>query len=471
MTNEFPPISPAALASSTDRRRGLRYLSVGIALNAAIWGITLFLLKDAPQIYTSQWSVILLGGQGKPDRSPEGNSASQKTQSSSNQEADVKTSYKVIATTDSVLKAAAAKVGATIEQFGRPQVTLVEGTALMNFAIGGSTREEAQKKAYALHEAFQERLSQLRLQQAEEEEAEFESALSIARKRLESAQLRLSDYKVRSGLASKDQIDQLASNIETLRRVRAELAAQQQDASVRAQQLASNLNVTSRLAADAFVLRADSLFQQYLQQYSEATTNLTNLSSKFGPNHPVVVRETAKQAAAQKALQERAQVLLGRAVDEATIAQLNIGSGTQANTAREELFKSVVTNRTEQEGLAARIRELDRQLLYLEQRLSILAKNSSTLEALNRNMQIAESVFSSRLSGLDSSKGDIFGSYPPVQMVADPNLPEQGVVPKRKPYFRIATIFSILATLGLLGLWLRKTVPVQYLLHRYKLTG
>ncbi len=233
----------------------------------------------------------------------------------------------------------------------------------------------------------------MRLQQAEEEEAEFESALSIARKRLETAQLRLSDYKVRSGLASKDQIDQLASNIEALRRVRAEIAAQQQDASVRAQQLASNLNVTSRLAVDAFVLRADSLFQQYLQQYGEATTNLATLSSKFGPNHPVVVRETAKQAAAQKALQERAQVLLGRPVDEATIAQLNIGSGTQANTAREELFKSVVTNRTEQEGLAARIRELDRQLLYLEQRLSILAKNSSTLEALNRNMQIAESVF------------------------------------------------------------------------------
>jgi uncharacterized protein involved in exopolysaccharide biosynthesis len=472
MTNEFPPLSPAALASSADRQRGLRYLSVGIAINASIWGITLFLLKDSPQVYTSQWSVLLLGRQGaSPEYLVDGETGSSQAKPQSNREADVKTSYKVIVSTDAVRKAAAAKVGITTEQFGRPQVDPVEGSALMNFAISGSTREEAQKKAYALHEALQERLNQLRLQQAEEEQAGFEGALRIFRKKLESAQLRLSDYKVKAGLASKDQIDQLASNIEALRRTRAELAAQQQDASARARQLTVSLNVTSRLAADAFVLRADSLFQQYLQQYNDATTSLTNLSSKFGPNHPAVVREAAKQTAAQQALQERAQAILGRSVDAMTIAQLNIGSGAQTGTARESLFKDVVTNRTEQEGLTARIQELDRQLSYLEQRLNAMARNSQYLDALNRNMQIEESVFSSKLAGLDVGKGDIFGSYPPIQMVAEPNLPETGVVPRRKPYFRIALVFSLLATLLLLGAWLRKTTLVKYLLHRYKLSG
>ncbi|MGA7933348.1 MAG: hypothetical protein WCA35_07360, partial [Kovacikia sp.] len=394
MTNEFPPISPAALASSADRQRGLRYLSLGIAINALIWGTTLFLLKDSPQVYTSQWSVILLGRERmKPDYLLEGEATSSQAKPQTNREADIKTSYRVIVTTDAVRKAAAAKVGITADQFGKPQVELIEGTALMNFSISGSTREEAQKKAYALHEAFQERLNQLRLQQAEEEQAGFENALRISRKKLENAQLRFSDYKIKAGLASKDQIDQLASNIEVLRRTRAEIAAQQQDASVRARQLASNLNMTSRLAADAFVLRADSLFQQYLQQDSEATTTLTNLASKFGPNHPLVVRETAKQAAAQRALQERAQTLLGRPMDPTTIAQLNIGSGAQTGTARENLFKDIVTNQTEQEGLAARIQELDRQISYLEQRLSVMAHNSQYLDALNRNLQIEESVF------------------------------------------------------------------------------
>jgi uncharacterized protein involved in exopolysaccharide biosynthesis len=472
MTNEFPPISPAALASSAERQRGLRYLSVGIAINASIWGITLFLLKDSPQVYTSQWSVLLLGREGtNPDYLAEGGTLSPQSKPPAGRAADVKTSYKVIVTTDAVRKAAAAKVGITAEQFGKPQVDPVEGTALMNFAISGSTREEAQKKAYALHEALQERLNQLRLQQAEEEQSGFESALRIFRKKLETAQLRLSDYKVKAGLASKEQIDQLASNIESLRRTRAEIAAQQQDASARARQLTANLNVTSRLAADAFVLRADSLFQQYLQQYNDATTSLTNLSSKFGLNHPAVVREAAKQAAAQQALQERAQVILGRAVDATTIAQLNIGSGAQTGTARESLFKDVVSNRTEQEGLTARIQELDRQLSYLEQRLNAMTRNSQYLDALNRNMQIEESVFSSKLAGLDAGKGDIFGSYPPIQMVAEPNLPEMGVVPLRKPYFRIALLLSLLATLLLVGAWLRKTAPVKYLLHRYKLSG
>ncbi|UBF26813.1 hypothetical protein K9N68_02115 [Kovacikia minuta CCNUW1] len=472
MTNEFPPISPAALASSADRQRGLRYLSVGIAINALIWGITLFLLKDSPQVYTSQWSVLLLGKEGRnPDYAlSQGVSASQ-AKPPLIRESDIKTSYKIIATTDTVRKAAAAKVGITADQFGKPQVELVEGTALMNFAISGSTREEAQKKAYALHEALQERLTQLRLQQAEEEQAGFENALRISRKKLETAQLRLSDYKVKAGLASKDQLDQLASNIETLRRIRAEIAAQQQDASTRARQLAANLNVTSRLAADAFTLRADALFQQYLQQYSESTAKLTDLSVKFGPNHPLVVRETAKQAAIQQALQARAQAILGRALDATAMAQLNLGSSAQTETARESLFKAIVTNQTEQEGLTARIQELDRQLNYLENRLNVMAQNSQYLDALNRNMKIEESVFSSRLAGLDASTGDIFGSYPPIQLVADPDLPETGIVPRRQPYFRIALLLSLVSTLVLLGFWFRKTAAARYFLHRYKLSG
>jgi uncharacterized protein involved in exopolysaccharide biosynthesis len=459
-------MSPFALSSPVDRGRGLRYLvAIGIA-NAIIWGAVLFLLKGAPRAYTSQWSVMVLENAGKnvapaADGTPPGKGESV------GRGQDLKTSYQVIATTSAVRKAAAAKVGMTTEQFGTPQVVPVDGTSLLNFYSTGSTREEAQKKAYALHEAFEERLNQLRVQQAEEQETGFESSLGVSRKKLENAQLRLSDYKIKAGLASREQIDQLASNIESLRRQRAEALAQAQDSNTRSRQLAVDFNMSSRLAAEAFTLHADSLFQQYLKDYSEATASLANVSSKFGPNHPLVVRETARQQAAYKGLQERGQTLLGHPVDEAMLARLNLSSNSQNSSAREGLFKDVVTSEAERQGLAARIQELDRQIYQLEQRLSILAQRNSTLDALNRDVQIAEAVFSSQLAGLNSNAPNYFGSYPAIQMVAEPNLPERGTIPQEQSFLILGATASVLSTAGLVTLWLRKREPFQQWLQQF----
>ncbi|PSB29452.1 GumC family protein [Stenomitos frigidus] len=462
--NEFPQISPSASLSTLDRGRGLRYLALAAALNAAVWSLVLYLLKDSPRLYTSLYSVILpeqvIRTKGQPPE-PTVKTESPDTPLNATRE-DVKASYKLIATTDEVRRSAAQKLGMTTSQFGLPSVEGVKGTALMNFSVPGSTPEEAQKKAQALYEAFQERLTLLRLQQSAEVDTGFENSLGIVRKKLETAQLRLSDYKVRSGLASNEQIDQLATNIEALRRQRVEAIAQQRDATIRTQHLSSSLKLSSQLATEAFTLRADPLFQEYLRAYSEATAKLADVSSKFGPNHPVVVQATTRQAATESALQSRGEVILGHPTDLAAIARLNTGGETQGSSPREILFKDIVTNEVEQRGTTARVQELDRQLAQLELRLSVLSQRSSTLEALNRDVQIAQAVFSSTLAGLQVDKGNIFGSYPPIQLVAEPNLPTAATIPRREPLFMFAVIVSLLIVAGLLIAWLRKTSFVKW---------
>ncbi|MBD2020637.1 hypothetical protein H6F43_10630 [Leptolyngbya sp. FACHB-36] len=463
---ELSNVSPSPSAAS-DAARGLRYLALAVLANAALWSVAFLLMKDAPKVFSSQWSVIFLGRGTQASVSlPNIGSASAQAESPFNRDNDVKASYKEIMSTDVVRKSAADKLGLSPSQFGKPRIEVVEGTALMNFDIAGATPEQAQKKAYAVHEAFQERLNQLRVQQAAEQEAGFENSLSVARKKLETAQLRLSDYKVRSGLASNDQVNQLASNIEGLRRQRAEVAALQQESVTQAQQYSRNLNVSSRLAGDAFALRADPLFQQYVQDYSEATARLTDISSKFGPNHPAVVKEVERRTATQAALQSRAQSLLGRPADTTSLARINVGGGSAQGTAREDLFKSVVTSDVEQRGLAARAQELDRQMAGLEQRLGVLAQRSSTLEALNRDMQIAEAVFSSTLAGLDASKADVFGAYPPIQLVSEPSLPGDPLIPQRESMLLGTALGSVLITTGLFSMWLRKTGFARNLLRR-----
>jgi uncharacterized protein involved in exopolysaccharide biosynthesis len=459
--NEYSPTSSSRTTAGKPGR-GWRYLAIGVAANTALWGMALLLMKELPRTYSSQWSIIFLGRGTKANISlPQIGSASAQAESPFNRDNDVKASYKLIATTDAVRKAAADKLSMTRGQFGSPRVEVVEGTPMMNFTLAGTTPEEAQKKAYALHEALQERLSQLRVQQATEQEMGFENSLSVARRKLEMAQRRLSDYKVASGLSSKNQVDELASNIEALRRLRAETAAEQQDAIVRSQQLSTSLNTTSASASEAFVLRSDPLFQKYVQDYSDAAARLTDATSKFGPNHPVVVQEQATQAMLQEALQTRAQALLGRPADSMELARLNVGGRNQGPTARETLFQTVVTTTAEQQGLTARTQELNRQVVNLEQRLSLLAQRGSVLESLNREMQIAEAVFSSTLAGLDASKGDVFGVYPPVQIVAEPSLSSEATVPQKTMLLAGTAIASVLVSLGIASLWLRKTPVVQ----------
>jgi uncharacterized protein involved in exopolysaccharide biosynthesis len=453
--------SALSLSAFGGRGRGLRYLAVGMAANAAIWGTALFLVKESPRIYSSQWSMIFLGRGTKAQVSlPNIGSASTVAESPFNRDNDVKASYKMIATTDAVRQTAAAKLGMTKGNFGKPTVEVVEGTPLMNLTLTGSTPEEAQKKAYALSEAFQERLGQLRVQQSTGQEAVFENTLSVARRKLESAQRQLSEYKVVSGLISNNQVDQLAANIEQLRKLRAETSAQERDTTVRSQQLSTTLNTSAQSASEAFILRSDPLFQQHVKDASEATASLTSALAKFGPNHPLVVQSQATQEAIQAALQSRAETLLGRAADPTALARLNIGGG-QGQTARESLFQDVVRTTAEHQGLTARTQELNRQIVELEARLSILAQRSSNLESLNRNMQIAEAVFSSTLAGLDASKGDVFGAYPPVQIVVEPSLPKEPTVPQKLMLVGGAAVGSGLVSLGLFLIWLRKTAPVQ----------
>lgn len=458
-------LKPATSTNSWGRT--LRYLLLAAGFNFALLSMAFYFAKNSPRLYSSNWSLIFPGGatDTRVDL-PNIGSAQSRADSPFNKEQDVKETYKVIASTDEVRRAAAAKLGMTPTQFGKPRIEVVEGTALMNFEIKGSSGEEARRKAIALQEAFEERLNQLRVKQAAEQEAGFERSLSVAREKLERAQYRLSDYKLRSGLTSPDQIQQLSASIETLRRLRAEVVAQQRDSNTRASRLSGGLSIDSRLAGDAFALRADPLFQQYIRDYSETTANLTAASSKFGPNHPIIQRETARQAAAQAALESRGERLLGRPVDAGTIARLNVGNPSVGNTAREDLYKQIVVTDVEQQGLAARAREIDNQMSQLEQRLSTLAQRGATLDALNREMQVAEAVFSSTLASLDASKADIFGAYPPIQMVAAPSLSSAPSEPNTKLIMLGAAGGSVLVTLGLLLLWLRKTPLGRSVLRR-----
>jgi uncharacterized protein involved in exopolysaccharide biosynthesis len=240
-----------------------------------------------------------------------------------------------------------------------------------------------------------------------------------------------------------------------LRRQRTEILVQAQQSSRRSQQLAANLGLSSRQAADAFLLQADQQFQQNLKSYSETTANLAVLRAKWGRNHPEVVREMARQDASGLALRDRSTQLLGREMGSQALATLSLSVNDQGG-GRASLFRDLISVQAEQQGFSEAVKTLDQQVSSLDDRLTDLSQKQSTLENLEREMQTAEAVFASTVAKLDLGKSEIFAAYPLAQLVSEPSLPQEASAPRRSLVFLGSLMGSLFCSAGLGLLWWRK---------------
>lgn len=471
------PMNQALTDSSDDNSavkkvkywRYARYAAIGLAANAALWGITLTYLKTAKPVYTSGWAVIVPGaGSGVSVNLPEiGQASSSSSSPFGSASMDPRANYQFLITNETVLEEAATQLKISAKQLGKPKVKLVDNTSIMEFEVAGPTAADAQKRSRAIYEALQTKLTQLRIEEVAKREQGTQGTLTSSRQKLQQTQKNLSEYKALSGLSSSDQVKDLSSNIEQLRKQRVESFAQVQQMTTRLSQLSSDLNLTVPEASNAFLLQADQLFQQNLKDYNESSALLVVLKSKWGDNHPLVVKEATRQESARVAMLDRASSLLGRKVDRSTLQNLSIKS--ESGSSRESLFRDLVSMQADQQGLVAQNEALTDQILELEARLKILVQKQSKLDNLQREVQIAEAVFASTLAKLDLGKSDIFISYPVTQLISEPTLPDEKTSPKPSIVFVGAGVASILITTGLAMLWWRKETAL-YIKGKIKLS-
>lgn len=450
-------IIPKSFPIVSKQRYWQRYLLLGLLANVAFGSLALLYLKLVPPTYTSHSAVTLpeAGSAANVNLPNIGQASYENSSLYGSTTQDPRENYKFIAQSEPVLSAAASQLNMPLAQFGVPRIKIIDGTTIMTVDFKGASPEEARNKSLAFYHAFEAKLSKLRSEESIQREAGFQTALSTSWKKLEVAQQRLSNYKTDSGLTSNDQVKDLSSNIEQLRKQKVEILAQQQQASARLQQLSASLNLSDLEAVDAFTLQTDQIFQQNLKDYSEANASLSVLGSKLQPDHPQLVTQQDKQNAAQAALLKRSQYLLGKPVSQTVLHQLSL-NGNNSDSARESLFQQLVTTQAEQKGLQAQAETTNREIAQLQERLNKLAQKESVLDALNRDLQVSEAVFSSTLTRLDIGKSNAFGSYPLVQFVTQPTLAETASSPKKEFVLIGAALGSFFVTTGIALFGLRR---------------
>jgi uncharacterized protein involved in exopolysaccharide biosynthesis len=432
------------------------YLLLGLVTNVVPWSAALLYLTVSPAVYKAEWALSVPGVKSTTNVNIPGLGQASSSSDSPYMSAvaDPRENYKYLAGTMEVLEAAANRLHMTVGKFGRSKIKIIDNSTLMSLEIEGSTPQEAQNKALALHNALKERIDKLREEELAQQDQRLGTTLGSSERKLQAAQQRVSAYQARSGLTSPEQLEELSVNVESLRRQRAEVIGEMERSNTKFRELSAKLGLSAQQAADALTLQSDKLFQEYLSYYSRVSAELTQLRSRYTSNNPTVVYKQGDQEAIQAALLQQGQSLLGRAITLDTLKQLNLNE-SNSSPQRANLFQELISHQTEQQGLRSQAQELERQIVILESKLANYTQKDSELQALRRNLQIAETIFSSTLTKLDLSQSEVSASYPSIVLYTKPSLPEEPTKPKRKLVLAGAAMASFFMTTGTVALWLR----------------
>lgn len=443
----------AQFVFSAERDHWKRYVLGAFVSVIGVWVLALAYLLLTPPSYASKWTLILPGSGSGVSVSLEsiGQTSSLSASPFSSPSLSPKVIYKEIAISEQVLAAAAKSIGMKPSEFGAPQIKLIDETALMLFEIKARKPELARQKAMALIDAFDQQLDLLRHDEIDRRAVSVRDTLKGYQANLHAARQNILDKEEETGLVSVEQFNQLATSLEETQRKLSDARAEAARADAAQTTLIERLGIDARLAALALVLAADPVFTKALGEYAEAGTAVASQSALLGRRNPLLVRDTSRRDAALATLRRSAK-RCGLDVDN-DLPRLMIVLNSKS---REELLKSLITGESESIGKHQQVASLEHEIELMDQRVKNMTITAARLEDLKKDHIVAEAVFSSALARLDTNKADLYASYPIVQVLSPPDLPDTRTQPR--PIFAIlgGVVGSLLAAAAWTLAWLRQ---------------
>ncbi len=463
MTMSHEPVNPPAKSliyralvdgsRLNPRDRRTLYLALGISLSLIIWiSIGLFVSLQKTR-YVSEWTLILPGvGKGHSvSLDSIGQASATATSPFGSSALDPKVNYKHLALSQPVLERAAKSLDLSVRDFGKPRIKLIDQTSLIELELKGSTAQEAQTKSWALYHSLQTQLELLRDRESESIVQSSLKALDEFSDKLELSQKNKLQFQVNAGVLSLEHFSLLVQQLEEKRNHHETLQARLKFVSRRVESLLKSAGLQEQDLKKALLLRNDPVFQEQLHRHADIHTQMSSLKGVWGPHHPQYKHLLAAHETVNHKLTSRGHRLLHDAT--ANTAQLIEWGG---NRLQGPVLGDLVSLVSEQAGLHEQIHVVGQAILQLKQRIDDNAEDAIHLDDLARKQQVATAVFTTALAKQDMGKSDRFASYPLVQLLSEPSLPETPDNLKRLHAFGGALVSNLALFIGMLCLWLRK---------------
>jgi uncharacterized protein involved in exopolysaccharide biosynthesis len=452
------PISPlSALAKRSllwrwqgGWRPGRYALTFGLPV-MSLWLAVIGYIVFTPPSYTSQMNLNLPGSANSSNISL--NEIGQASTNSGNpfNSSDMipKVIYKSLAESAHVRGMAAKRLGRA-GMLPKPQIKLLDETSIMQVSLTSDSPLRAQEEAKALLSALQTHLQELREDETQRKSESVRLSLNTVSNNLSKARDDVLALQKSADLVSHDQFVSRVAQAEQSRNRLSELRADLSRKSAEAESFSSLLGIDPEDAAIALKIQGDVRFSGANAELSSAMSEEASYRSKWGSRHPKVLTASQRTQAARKAVQSLAAKVGGKS-SKHIIDNLILGDSKD----RAELFRRLVETAVENRGLNKQIVSLASELDAQEEKIRRQVTLFTKLEDLERNHKISEAVFSSALARVDTSLQDIYASYPLLQVLSEPSLPETQTSPK--PLYAIAgaSLGTVLILFSLLMSWIR----------------
>jgi len=437
-----------------ERPRQRRYVLAAVLGSAAIWSLAIGVVALWPRTYTVESSLIVPNGDAdaRVDLKEVGQAYATTRSTYDTKSLDPRVNYKEIMMSDNVLDAAAELADIEPARFGEPRLKLIDQSSVMEVRITGKSAEQAFAKARALHRAFQERLTALRLDEMTQREQAIEQAVQNSRTKLTTAQSDLVAFKVSTRIVTGKQHEEMALISTTLQRRQMELGQKLMHDRATVASLSAQLGVAPHIAGWTLTLQGDAPFLEFLRQFTTASAQLSEYGHKWDEGHPKVREATGQQAGAMASMTARAKAVLGDAI---TTADLRRMAMVLQDRSRELLLRDLVSNKAAADAGTAELAEIERQRTQLAEQLPKAAQEAAMLDELQRRVSFTEAVFTSGIGKTDVSHTNIFSSYPMIQLLVAPSLPKKPSSPRFVYVAAGALGASMMLTLALSLAWLR----------------
>jgi len=414
-------------------RRQDRHVLVWYARGAVVCVIAAWMIAGAylvltPVKYASRFTLILPGSAQSATMQLDtiGQATSTANSPFSSVSLSPKVVYKEIADSDQVRIAAATSAGLTYAQFGRPRIKLIDETGLMQFEVFAPTPDLAHKKASALIAALNSQLDVLRQDELEKRSAAITLNLKGYKDAVHAARQNITDIQTASGLVSVSQFNEAVANLGSTRRKLTDLIGEQGRVREEQARLIERMGIGSANASLALLMAGDTALAKIVTDYADANSLYEAETQRLGPMHPTLINADKKRGAALAQLTQR-MVQLGVSGDvenRSLVLMTNVSK-------QAELLQQMVRNEALIDGKSKEIETLTIEQDRLEDEIKRLSSAAAKLEDLKKDHILAEAVYSSALARVDTSKSDIYGAYPILQVLAQPNIPEGHEQPRR----------------------------------------
>lgn len=296
-------------------------------------------------------------------------------------------------------------------------------STIISITASGSSPEIAKARIVGLMNAFQQRLTNLREDDAAQRTQFMAREVEQAERELRQAEIELAKFKQSSGLvSSEDQTQDIVEAITKLTTTQAEVAAQFQASQAQVKMLSSRLGLSPDQAIRSLRLGENQQYQSAREKLAEVDAKLVEAQALLTDQHPQVQYLLAQR---NELLNQIAQYV-SNATDGSSGINTTIGSGFST------LIQQLILAESNASALKQQAYQLQQRADALTEILQTYPSMQAQLVQLQRRYDIAEGVYNGLVAKVQEAKLNAFGIYPSVQVLDQPSVSAQASTAKKK---------------------------------------